>query len=169
MTSPTSRDDFFEPDRISASVSDTESLQFLQEHGFFYQGNHKIGELVDDLYRTGRARSDDARLECFKPILRQDSRLSTILNHYRIELPRFRFPWGTTPGVYYNWDIKSSPMVDSGLVAYMLGPGSRWVCRDGSLGIDEDGHSAKNGTLQIPESSLENYPEREINMEQGGV
>ncbi|KAJ9130462.1 hypothetical protein NKR23_g12192 [Pleurostoma richardsiae] len=169
MASSSCPADPFEPNQVSSSISADESLQFLEDHGFFYQANAKIGELVDELLRTGRARSDDARLDYFKPTLRQDSRLKKILEHYPIALPRFRFPWGTTPGAYYNWDKKLDPTVDSGLVAYMLGSGSRWVCLDGSHGLDEDGKLVENGTLQLSDTVLENYAKRELRMEAGGV
>lgn len=62
----------FEPNQVSSSVSADASLRFLEEHGFFYQENAAIGNLVDELYSQGRARSDDARLKYFLPTLNQD-------------------------------------------------------------------------------------------------
>jgi hypothetical protein len=72
MASPSSADDLFELDQVSASVSENDSLRFLEEHGFFYQGDMEVGNLVDGLYSTGRARSKDAELAYFKSTLRQD-------------------------------------------------------------------------------------------------
>ena len=57
-----------EPNQISAD----DVLQFLEEHGFFYQGNAVMGERVDQLFREGLARSDEAKLERFKPTLLED-------------------------------------------------------------------------------------------------
>jgi hypothetical protein len=60
-------------------------------------------------------------------------------------------------------------MAESGLVVYMLGSGSEWACRDRSLNLDEDGNLAENGTLQVPDHLLKNYPKRHISMERGGM
>lgn len=72
MASTTLEADLFERSRISPSVAAGQSVQFLEHHGFFYQGDARIGTLVDELYSNDRARSDDARLDYFKPTLNQD-------------------------------------------------------------------------------------------------
>lgn len=64
--------DVFEPSQVSSLISVDATLQFLEDHGFFYQWNPKIGKLVDELYDEGRARSDDAGLDYFEPTLQQD-------------------------------------------------------------------------------------------------
>lgn len=72
MASPGSPEDLLKPNHISSSVSANDTLQFLEDYGFFYQENAKIGKLVDELFKTGRSRSDDARLDHFQPTLRED-------------------------------------------------------------------------------------------------
>lgn len=62
----------FEPNQVSSLILADNSLQFLQEHGFFYQEDSSIGRLVDELYSQDRARSDDVRLAYFQPTLQQD-------------------------------------------------------------------------------------------------
>jgi len=161
--------DLFESTQVSLLISVDETLQFLEDHGFFYQGDREIGKLVDEVYSKDRARSDDAKLEHFKPTIQKDSRLSRILNHYPTELPRFRFPWGTTPSGYYNWVPTSDRTADSGLVAYMLGSESQWACRDGSHRLDSNGELLADGTLRVPDALLQPYPKKEIKMEEGGV
>ena len=65
-----------EPNEVS-SVSADDVLEFLEEHGYFYQKNAVIGELVDQLFSEDRARSDDAKLKHFKPELQKDLVSST--------------------------------------------------------------------------------------------
>lgn len=55
------------------------------------------------------------------------------------------------------------------LTVYMLGHGSQYVCLDGSLAIDSDGEPVSLGFYQYPASVAENYVQKEITMEQGGV
>ncbi|KAI9717854.1 MAG: hypothetical protein M1812_004381 [Candelaria pacifica] len=86
-----------------------------------------------------------------------------------LESPRFRFPWGTTPGAYYNWDSTSSPTAGSGVVVYMVGSGSKWTCCDSSHRLGSDGELVANGTFRIPEEVLQNYARREVEMEEGGM
>ncbi|KAI1357260.1 hypothetical protein F5Y08DRAFT_192876 [Xylaria arbuscula] len=168
MASSTSTRDLFELNQVSASVSADSSLSFIEVHGFFYQENATIGRLVDGLYSQSRARSDDTRLEYFRDTLQQDSRIQKILSYY-LELPRFRFPWGTTPGHDYNWDSRSSPTVGRGLIAYMCGSKSQWHCWDGSHMIESDGELVANGTFELPHVLLAHYVKREVNMEAGGI
>ncbi|KAK3939622.1 hypothetical protein QBC46DRAFT_387428 [Diplogelasinospora grovesii] len=169
MASLSSMVNLFEPNQVSSSVTAEESVQFIKDHGFFYQGDENIGKLVDDMYANGRARSRDARLDHFKPTLQQDSRLRRILDHYPMEIPGLRFPWGTTPGVYYNWERKSGLTVENALAAYMLGSDSQWVCRDGSHRLGSDGELEAIGVFGIQNHLLDGYPEREIRMERGGI
>jgi hypothetical protein len=68
-----SEPDLFEPNQVSTLVSVDDTLQFIEAHGFFYQENAEIGRLVDGLYKEGRIRSDDVKLDYFKPTLQQDS------------------------------------------------------------------------------------------------
>lgn len=58
MASKSSRADLFEPDQVSLSVSADEALQFLEDHGFFYQGNSAIGGIVDYYYSNHLVRNE---------------------------------------------------------------------------------------------------------------
>jgi len=62
----------FQPSQGSSSVSADDSLQFLEDHGFFYEEDEEIGMLVKEIYRTGRIRSEDTRLDHFRPRLEQN-------------------------------------------------------------------------------------------------
>lgn len=166
MASSSSMADLFQRNQVSSSVSPDESQEFLEKHGFFYEENDAIGNLVDELYRTGRARSH-ARLCSFEPTLRENLRLSRILDNYPNET-RFRFPWGTTPGAYYNW-VRKTSSVNSELIAYMLGPESQYDCRDLSHEVDSDGVLEENGTFEYPDAVVENYSRRDVEMKKGGV
>ena len=58
MASNRSEADLFELDQVSLSVSADDSLRFLEDHGFFYQGNAEIGKLVDMFYNSNALRCD---------------------------------------------------------------------------------------------------------------
>lgn len=60
MASSTHGIDLFEADAVSSSISPEESVEFFKIHGFFYQADREIGELVDRLYSEGRARSENS-------------------------------------------------------------------------------------------------------------
>ncbi len=53
-----------------SSVSADEALRILEDHGFFYQANTKIGAKVDSLFEEGRQRS--VKIDDFKPMLQED-------------------------------------------------------------------------------------------------
>ncbi|KAK8007271.1 subtilisin-like protein [Apiospora arundinis] len=156
----------FESNQVSLSVSAECTLDFLKDHGFFYQSSAALGQLVDELYETSRARSDDVRLGYFLPTLRQDLRLKAVLDHYPVET-RFRFPWGTTGG-YYNWNLASDAGAETGLIIYLLGSASQWFCRDGAHKLESDGKLVPNGTYELSDELLEDYPKRVLAMEEGG-
>jgi hypothetical protein len=53
-------------------VSSPESaLQFLEDHGFYYEEDAEIGIQVNSLINEGRARSEDARLDKFRQRLKE--------------------------------------------------------------------------------------------------
>ena len=95
-------------------------------------------------------------------------RLKKILEEYPNDLPRFRFPWGTTPDSYYNWVTRDRPQVN-GYVVYVLAPGSRWLCLDGSFRIEDDGALVSNGTYHYEEEMVKNFPKQIVYMNDGGV
>ncbi|KAM4061552.1 hypothetical protein HRG_007274 [Hirsutella rhossiliensis] len=167
MASSASAENLFEPNQVSLAISVDAVLQFLDDHGFFYQAVPEIGELVEELYRTKRSRSEDARVEYFRPALRQDPRLSRILDHFA-EVP-FRIPWGTIPEVFYIWNRKTDPTADTGFVGYMLSPGSLYVCADGSHRLDIDGELVGTRVLRVADHLLENVPKIGVDLKEGGV
>ncbi|KEY63874.1 hypothetical protein S7711_11546 [Stachybotrys chartarum IBT 7711] len=169
MASPNADDDdLFEPNQVSTSITADEALQFLEDHGLFYQEYAEIGQLVDELYRSGRAQSDNAKLGHFKPTLLKDLRLRRILGHYSIELTRFRLPWGS-PGSFYCWDTASRQSASDGLVMYMVRPGSTWICCDRSHNLVVSWEVAEDRTIHIEEKLLEGYAKKEVRMKEGGV
>jgi hypothetical protein len=68
MGSPDDKTNLFEASAVSSSVSPDESLAFLKEHGFFYQADPEIGNMVDRLYSAGQARGENI-LSHFSPRL----------------------------------------------------------------------------------------------------
>lgn len=171
--------------QVSPSVSAEDTLHFLESHGFFYLEDAEIGQRVNELYATKQIRTEVASLDYFMPILKNNpvgetssaflyrylllQRLDPILESYTIRQPKIRFPWGTVPGVYYNWIPKSDPKAKTKLTLYMLSPGSHYVCLDGSLEIDSDGEPDNQGFYRYPPTISENYVRKDIVMEQGGV
>ncbi|KAG9252903.1 uncharacterized protein F5Z01DRAFT_675696 [Emericellopsis atlantica] len=166
MASPA--DDPFELSQVSSSISADDTLQFLDTHGIFYLEDAEIGQRVDELYNTKQIRTDVASLDYFMPVLENNPRLKPILGSYSIRQPRIRFPWGTVPGVWYNW-FQKSDQAKKKLTAYMLGSGSLYRCLDGSLIIDSDGELDDQGFYRYPPTVAENYATKEIKMEKGGA
>lgn len=177
--------DPFELSQVSSSVCADDTLQFLEAHGFFYLEDAEIGRRVDELYNKKLIRTEVASLDYFMPTLENNpvgearnaflyrylplQRLKPILESYSIRQPKIRFPWGTVSEVYYNWIPKSDPKAKKKLIVYMLGPGSQYVCLDGSLVIDSDGEPDGQGFYRYPPTVSENYVRKEIIMKQGGV
>lgn len=164
MASSSSRD-LSEVLEVPFPISADEAPRIVESHGFFYQANSKIGALVDDLYGKDSQRS--ATVADFKPMLQEDPRLSKIFDPYSEERLR-AIPWGTTPEGYYAWN----PGVDSGLVFYMVAPGSRFVICVGShkLKLDPKRQVLMDiGLFKIPNTPLETYQKLTVDMEEGGV
>ncbi|KAK1764013.1 hypothetical protein QBC33DRAFT_211434 [Phialemonium atrogriseum] len=164
MASSSSKD-LFEPTQISSSISADEAPHIITVHGFFYQANTKIGAQVDNLYKEGCQRS--ANIEQFKPILQEDPRLGNIFEPYSAKSLR-AIPWGETPkGDYYTWN----PEVDSGLVFYMVGPGSRFEICDSShnLKLGRQKRITDIGLCQTPGDLLQSHERIQVEMKEGGV
>jgi hypothetical protein len=165
MAHPDHKDDLFEASAVSSSIPPDESLAFLDEHGFFYQADPEIGNLVDRLYSEGRARSENS-LNQFRPRLLEIPRISKILEPYLQLPPFFAYPWGTTPNGFFASTMDENT---TGLIAYLAGAGHRWICCDGSQELHSTGVRASIGMYQIPNPILVQFPKIRVEMEQGGV
>lgn len=77
------------------------------------------------------------------------------------------YPWGTTPaGAFYAATHK--PQVHF-INLYVIAPGTRLVCRDGSQALQSKGIRAEIGMVRISDPYLAGFPETAFEMKQGGV
>ncbi|KAM6516671.1 hypothetical protein FALCPG4_014847 [Fusarium falciforme] len=172
LSSAESVEDIFSLSQIATSIAATETPMFLQEHGFFYQEDAKIGELVSGLYERlygGKLQRDEiARFGYFKSTLREDLRVNTILDHYPHRARQFAFPWGGVQQTYYSWG-NPSEKADGAVIVYMLGPGLQGKCLDKSHRRTFDVEAAKDGSFHLPDEYLGGFTPREIKMTEGGM
>lgn len=177
-------DSLFEADQASSSVSADHAATFFQEHGFFYQADTEIGNLVAELDSQGLA-WDPKGLKYFMPILLRDlvsmpSRVSCTVIYTTQGLRQILEPFGIYPSVCYAFGSNYpghyfastiEPNQDHRILLYMWSAGSQLEFVVGSHRPPHIGVKGANGMYEVPYIFLKkkNLNEIEVRMEGGGV
>lgn len=157
----------FEETRISSLVTVDSALEFFQTYGIFYQADAEIGQIAAKL--KGEKYSVH-HINQFKPAIKKDPRLSSVLEPFLARTPSFCFPIGPDPGNFYSLTIDANQ--DHRATIYMWRPGSKIEFSHGSHTGPANGLTSSNGRIHRPYVNLSETRKLKdvpVNIEIGGV